>query len=53
MKTTSGCLSDYEIRAIAANRDSPQSSVGNCTKETFSVGERDLLEVCAVAVRTA
>jgi len=43
MKATSGPLSDYEIRAIAANRDSPQSSVGDCTNESFLVGERNFL----------
>jgi len=53
MKITSGCLSDYEIRAMAANHDSAQSSVGNCTKESFLVDERNLLEVCAVAVGAA
>ena len=53
MKTTSGCLSDYEIRAMAANHDSAESSVGICMKESFLVGERNLLEICAVAVRTA
>jgi len=53
MKTTSGGFSDYEIRAIAANRDSAQSGVGNCTKEAFLVGEKNLLEVRAVAVRAA
>jgi len=53
MKTTSGCLSDYEIRAMAANHGSAESSVGNCTKESFLVGERHFLEVCAVAVRAA
>ena len=53
MKTTSGCLSDYEIRAMATKHDSAKSSVGNCTKESFLVGERNLLEVCAVAVRAA
>ena len=50
MKTTSGHLSDYQIRAIAANGDSAESSVGNCTKDAFLVGERTLFEVCAVAV---
>ena len=53
MKATSGRLSDYQIWATAANRDSAESSVGNCTKESFLVGERNLLEVCAVAVRAA
>ena len=53
MKTTCGCLSDYEIRAMAANRDSAESSVGNCTKESLLVGERNLLEICAVALRAA
>ena len=50
MKTTSGCLSDYEIRAMAADHDSAESSVGICMKESFLVGERNLLEVRAVAV---
>ena len=50
MKATSGRLSDYQIRPTAANRDSAQSSVGNCIKESFLVDERSLLEICAVAV---
>ena len=29
---------------MAANHDSAESSVGNCTKEPFLVGERNLLE---------
>ena len=53
MKTTCGRLSDHEIRAVAANRGSADSSVRNCTKESFLVDERNFLEVCAVAVRTA
>jgi len=39
MKTTSGCLCDHEIRTMAANRDSTESGVGNCTKESFLVGK--------------
>jgi len=35
------------------HHDSAELSVGNCTKESFLVGERNLLEVCAVAVRPA
>jgi Phage integrase family len=50
MKSASGCLSNYQICAVAANHDSPQSSVGNCTKEAFLVGERNLFEFCAVAL---
>jgi hypothetical protein len=38
---------------MAANHDSAESGVGNRTKEAFLVGERNLLEVCAVAVRAA
>jgi hypothetical protein len=38
---------------MAANRDSAESSVGNYTRESFLVGERNLLEICAVALRTA
>jgi hypothetical protein len=38
---------------MAANDDSTESSMGNCTKESFLVGERNLLEVCAVAVPAA
>ena len=38
---------------MAANRDSAESSVGICTKKSFLANERNLLEVCAVAVRTA
>jgi len=30
-----------------------QSSVGNCMRESLLVGERNLLEICAVAVRAA
>jgi hypothetical protein len=53
MNTTSGRLSDYEIRAMAADHDSAESRMGNCTKESFLVGERNFLEVCAVAARAA
>jgi hypothetical protein len=35
MKATGGRLSDDEIRATAANRDSAQSSAGSCIKEPF------------------
>jgi len=38
---------------MAANRGSAESSVGNCTKQAFLVGERHFLEVCAVSVRAA
>jgi hypothetical protein len=38
---------------MAANGDSLESSVGKCTKESFLEGERNLLEVCTVAVRAA
>jgi len=44
----SGRLSNYKIRAMAANRDSAESGVRNCTKESFLVGERNFLG----AVRT-
>ena len=53
MKTTCGGLSFYQIGATAANHDSAQASVGHCMKESFLVSERDLLEVCAIAVRAA
>ena len=42
LKTASGCLSDYKIRTMAANRGSAESSVGNCMKESFLVGEKTL-----------
>ena len=38
---------------MAATHHSAESSVGNYTKEAFVAGERNLLEICAVAVRTA
>jgi len=38
---------------MATNHDSVESSVGNCTKESFMVGERNFLEVCSVAVWAA
>ena len=50
MKATGGRLSDYEIRPTAANRDRREASVGHCRKESFLVGERNFLEVRAVAV---
>jgi hypothetical protein len=53
MKTMGGCLSNYEIRASAASHDSAKSSVEICIKESLLVGERNLLEICAVAVRAA
>jgi hypothetical protein len=34
-----------ETRTMAANHNSAESSVGNCTIESFLVGERNLLEV--------
>ena len=33
MTPLSGCLSDYEIRAVAANHGGAESSVGDCTEE--------------------
>jgi len=53
MKPSSGRVSNYEIRASAASHDSAKSSVDIYTKESFLVSERNLLEICAVAVRTA
>ena len=53
MTPSSGRLSNYETRASAASHDSAKSSVGICIKGSFFVGERNLLEVGAVAVRTA
>ena len=50
MKTTSGGLSDYQIRATATKHDSAKAGVGHNMKESFLVGERNLLEICAVAV---
>ena len=38
---------------MATNRGRAESSVGKGTKESFFVGERNLLEVRAVAVRAA
>ena len=43
MKPSSGRLSNYETRASAASHDSAESSVGDCTKEAFLVGERTFL----------
>ena len=53
MKTTSGGFSDYQIRATATKHDSAKAGVGHYMKESFLVGERNLLEVRAVAVRAA
>jgi hypothetical protein len=50
MKPSSGRLSDYEIWTTSANHDGAQSSAGVYIKESFLVGERNLLEICAVAV---
>src|SRR6266705_3406899 len=50
MKSAGGRLSNYQIRATTANHDSTQSSAGNCIKQSFLVGERNLLEVCDAAV---
>lgn len=48
MKRSSSSLSDYEIRASAANANSAQSTMGNCTRASFWVGQRHLLEFCAL-----
>ena len=53
MKPPRDRFSNYDTRAMAAGRASAESSVRSCTKESFLVGERNLLEVCAVAIRAA